>query len=572
MRKIRLLKKEKKQEKSSKNSIRYKIQGGFISLSLIVMTTGIIGILSLIYTNINYSKAIEQYGFSQGYVGELGMEFNNARNITRDIISSQSIIILNESATKIAKSEKKIKKQLNLVKSVSKSKESIELINKLESLIGEFTPQKDELILLSKNAQKDAAYVMLQEKTDPIAEEISKTISELLELNVKLSRSAMTRAGAVAAAIILFVIVFIIFSVFHGLKVAKKVSGSICDPLKELVNAAHEIAKGNLELEISSESNDEMGQLSQSFREMNRNFKQYINEIDQVTSDMAKQNYNTYITSEFTGNFAVIKSSINNIIDIINTALKEINASTLKVAAGSAQVAKGAGALAEGSAEQASVVEELVATISEVSDKVTKNAENAYSADVISDKTSQLVEQGNQQMKHMVDAIQEINTNTNEIQTIIKSIENISSQTNLLSLNAAIEAARAGEAGKGFAVVASEVGSLAEQSAQATRNTAVLIEKCIAATEKGVKIVNETAESLNLIVNGTLDAKRIISEIAQGSNKQAESLEEIVRGIDHVSDVIQANSIVSEESSATAKELTIQVDLLQKMTGQFILK
>lgn len=562
-------KRTRQKETIQKNSIRHKIQKGFSALSLIVIATGAIGICALLFTNLYYSSAMKQYGFSQGYIGALGTEFNNTRSITRDIIASKSIIVLNESAGKLSKSEKEINKQLALVKSVSKSKDSQKLIAKLDSLIAEFMPQKNEIIKLSKSGQNTKAYEMLQDQTDPIAVEISTTIAELLKQNVSHGSSVMQLAGFVAFAIILFVIAFIVVAIQVGKRISYKVAKEIGDPLKELVDAATEISKGNLELAISYHSDDEIGQLSSAFQAMNTNFKSYIHEIDRVTTEMANQNYSTSIEADFSGNFATIKSSINNIIESTRDVLSEIKASTSHLFGSSNQVATAASTLADGNADQASVIEELVATINEVSDKVTINAEHAENAEHISNETAHIVEKGNEQMKGMVTAMEEIRMNTNEIQSIIQSIENISSQTNLLSLNAAIEAARAGEAGRGFAVVASEIGHLAEQSEQATRSTAVLIEKCIAATANGVDQVNETAISLSQIVEGTQKTKGLIQEIAQASTKQAQSLEEIVKGIDQVSDVIQANTSISEESAHAAKDLTQQVEALEQQTGRF---
>lgn len=553
-------------------TIQHKIHSSFLSLANVVMLTGIIGIISLLFTNLYYANALQQYGFSQGYIGELGTEFNNTRTITRDIISTRSITILNASATNLSKSQKSIQTQLDLVKSVSSGSEAQALIQRIESLIEEFNPQKDELIRLSKNGENDTAYKMLQNQTDPIAAEISSTISQLLDYNMSRSQTVIKLSALLAGTIILFVILFTVFARRYARNIASKVSLGIGTPLQELVSAAKEMANGNLDVAITNYSDDEIGQLSASFREMNTNFKGYIQEIGEVTNKMASLDYNTFIASDFIGNFATIKSAINNIIDVINSSLQEIASATSSVSDGAEKVAIGSCQLAEGSESQASVIEELVATISEISEKVSINASNAHSADEISNHTSYIVDIGNQQMQSMVEAMSDIQSNTNKIQDIIQSIENISSQTNLLSLNASIEAARAGEAGKGFAVVATEIGFLALQSGQATKNTAILIDKCIEATTKGVNIVNETADSLRQIVEETQNTKEIIQQIAVASNQQSIALEEIVTGIDHVSQVIQANTLVSEESALASKDLTQQVHILQELTGQFQLK
>ena len=235
-------------------------------------------------------------------------------------------------------------------------------------------------------------------------------------------------------------------------------------------------------------------------------------------------------------------------------------------------VSQGAKDLAESTTDQASVLEELTASTTEIADKVKITADNSTKAKERSVTAEKNVEICNKQMQSMIDAMDEIKAGSAEISNIIKNIEDIAAQTNLLSLNAAIEAARAGEAGKGFSVVAQEVGNLASESANAAQNTAKLILKSIETVENGTNIVNTTAQSLIQVVENTKEITEIISEIASAAGEQADSIEQINLGFEQIAIGLQTNSSTSEQSAATSMELASQAQNLKELVNQFSLK
>ncbi len=368
--------------------------------------------------------------------------------------------------------------------------------------------------------------------------------------------------------------IFIVITIISG-TISLITSTSIIKPVGKLNELANKIANGELDVEILHNSKDEVGQLSESFGKTVLRLKEYIKYIDEVSdilNQIADGNLVIELKYEYLGDFAKIKKSLMNISSSLNDTLSKINNTAQQVDSGSTQVAIGAQALAEGATEQAGVIEELVASVNEVSEKVTKNAEHSNKAAQISETTTEVVKLGSKQMQSMIDAMNEIKSNTNEIQTIVRAIESISTQTNLLSLNAAIEAARAGDAGRGFSVVAGEIGKLADESSQATKTTISLIEKCILATENGAQIVDKTSESLNQIVESTLESKNIIRDITNASNEQSVALSEISKGIEQVSMVMQSNSSISQQSAATSEELSNQSEILKELTSRFKLR
>ncbi|KNY29702.1 methyl-accepting chemotaxis protein [Pseudobacteroides cellulosolvens] len=294
-----------------------------------------------------------------------------------------------------------------------------------------------------------------------------------------------------------------------------------------------------------------------------------LNSALTVLAKMAQNDYTNDISGNYKGSFKELVSAINYVQLTLNHVLNEINDAAKQVASGSRQVSDSAQTLSQGSTEQASSIEELTASLEEISAQTKENAASANQANELALDVKGNAIQGNTQMKEMVQAMDDINEASSNISKIIKVIDEIAFQTNILALNAAVEAARAGQHGKGFAVVAEEVRNLAGRSANAAKETTVLIEGTIKKVENGTKIANDTADALNDIVEGVSKAAELVGQIAKASNEQATGITQINMGITQVSQVTQVNSATSEESAAASEELSSQADLLKEMVGKF---
>lgn len=352
---------------------------------------------------------------------------------------------------------------------------------------------------------------------------------------------------------------------------------SVMKAVRNIINETAMIAKAAVNGDLGVRGNS--GKFEGGYKEIIEGFNKTIDaviapieEASDVLQVTAEGNLTVNIKGDYKGEYAKIKNAVNHTIEAFNEIMNEINSASQQVSAGAKQVSDSSIALSQGSTEQASSIEELTSSLEEISEQTNQNAKNADKANELAGDARSIAVQGNDQMKEMLSAMDEINISSSNIYKIIKVIDDIAFQTNILALNAAVEAARAGQHGKGFAVVAEEVRTLAARSANAAKETTDLIEGSIQKVEAGTKIANNTAEALNKIVNEIENAANLVQEIAIASNEQAAGIGQINQGIMQVSEVVQTNSATSEESAAASEELSSQAELLKEMVGRVKLK
>lgn len=371
----------------------------------------------------------------------------------------------------------------------------------------------------------------------------------------------------IGSTIILFAIIIVVMCI-----IISRIAMGIVRPIHELHDVANKIAEGDLDVEMAVASDDEIGAVAESIdRTVVRlkDYIKYIDEIAEVLGEIADGNLLYTLKQDYAGDFGKIKTALENISKTLTKTIRGINSSAEQVTGGAGQIAQAAQALAEGATSQAAAVEELLATVTDVSDRVRENAEYAANAADGAGKVKESIELSNQEMEQLVNAMKEINDCSNAISAIIASIEEIATQTNLLSLNASIEAARAGEMGRGFAVVANEVGNLAQQSVSAVQKSTELIQNSTNAVERGMKLVDTAAKRLSASVGGVVDLTDKMKELSAAAHGQMQSLNEVEQGINQISGVVSDNSAMAEESAASSEELSAQATTLNEMIGIF---
>ncbi len=398
------------------------------------------------------------------------------------------------------------------------------------------------------------------------ADNLQTAFDNLLNYNLEsgANKSKSNDDMAKQSIVIMSVIIAIgaLISVILGIVISRLIS----KPINVMVQAANQLALGDVEANVEVNSKDETGHLAEAFQRMIENIRSQALAAEQIASGDLTVDINIRSEKDLLG------KKLHEMVEKNNDVLSSIASASNQVAAGSKQISDASISLSQGATEQASSVEELTASLEEISTQTKINAENANKANELAEIAKTNAMQGNTQMKEMQSAMQDINVSSANISKIIKVIDEIAFQTNILALNAAVEAARAGQHGKGFAVVAEEVRNLAARSADAAKETTDLIEGSIHKVEIGTRFANETAEALNKIVDDVTKAALLVNSIAIASNEQAIGISQINQGIMQVSQVVQTNSATSEESAAASEELSSQAELLSSMVGKFKIK
>jgi len=449
-----------------------------------------------------------------------------------------------------------------------------EMIDEMSSLSNELVPLEEEAMKEVQNGQQEEAvqYVYGEEynasiaKINAIKEQFlddlnSRTLKEVTMLQ---EQSGLIRITMIAALILVVFIQFISMALIRV---------KMLRPVIKVKNQMGEISQGNLSAEFTlSSDTSEMGMLVASIHETRKELKTYINDIDEKLSQMATGNMDLAIENEYRGDFLPIKNAMSQILDSLNTTLSKINITSEQVAMQSERMSDAAQTLSGGAVEQAAAVEELSAGIQDISLQVemtSQDSETARSASMDAMKQLQICDG---KVKALTSTIEDISNSSRQIGGIIKTIEDISFQTNILALNASVEAARAGEAGKGFAVVAGEVQNLASKSAASAQNITELIENSIKQVADGTELSADTAEALSVLVSSAQVATGMIEKIADSAMQQSHSIKQLKLGMEQISNVVQTNAATAEESAASASKLQSQAEEMKDAVHQFRLR
>lgn len=413
------------------------------------------------------------------------------------------------------------------------------------------------------------AYVFSQEYGDTIDEINALSDKAIAEIQSRKSiKSNRINTQVLVFEILLFIAFGILtFQVVLTIRFARK---ELLAPITKVEHQMRALADGNLHVPLDLVQDDsEVGDMVSAIALMKQNLLSMIDEIRSVLAQMANGNFQISVKQEYPGDFEQIKTSLVEISSDMKKALLTIRDVSGEIDKGSEQLAEAAENLAGGCTTQASRVSELTALIQTMSDNMQRNAQEASDSVNISLTASEALAAGNEKMTALKVAISEINKCSEQIRSIISTIQSIASQTNLLSLNAAIEAARAGEAGKGFAVVADQVKNLAKESAQAAGETTELIETTVIAVEKGISIADETAKDIAGVMVGAQESTARMTDMAALLKQDVDGMAHISDSIQRVSEIVDSNSTASEETAAVSEQQKAQVEAMVQMMSNF---
>lgn len=541
--------------------------GALAIMGVLVGMMGISGNLRKLYQG-PYAATDSMWVIRRNLLDSQMVLYRLASEKKTDIVSAGS-----EAKTLIDQDSADMKTAISGLESLLKTDNEKQILAEIKSGLEESDQIQAAILELASQGKLDEARTMIRNVYEPKYEELRDKVMNLAQSVSGDAAGFVNQANGASRNAMVMGIGALIIGVAVCAVIAMRFSRSIVKPLEELDRAAKEMSKGDLKASrfITYQSKDEIGYLADSLRSTMAILDSYVTEISSILLRLSKGDLTVprdQIT-DFMGDFSEIKSSFVTILKSFNNTLGDIHESSAQVDISSDQVSDAAQLLSQGSTEQAMALEELTGAITDISSQIRENAENAQSANTLTAKVQKEVEESNLHMVTMNSAMNEINESSQEIGKIIKTIEDIAFQTNILALNAAVEAARAGEAGKGFAVVADEVRNLASKSADASKNTAVLIENSVKAVENGMAIAEQTSHSLDVVKDTTIQVVDTVNRIAGASEKQAESVENVSVRVNQISQVVQTNSATAEESAAASEELSSQAAYLEQLVERF---
>ena len=467
--------------------------------------------------------------------------------------------------------DKNREKALAILKEEGLTKAEQRVLNEIADLSDGLVPLEEQAIdNMNKKKILAAQELVYGEEYMTTTQQISELTNQVIEtIQKRLSDTCDKYLVFQYTCIALFMIALIMI-VFMTLKIFKFSNKELLEPIMKVSEQMEYLARGDFSQNLDLEENDtEVGTMVKAIDFMKQNMNDMIGEISEVLEQMAGGDYRIEIKKNYIGEFKRIKESMLVITEKMKEVLATLKVSSEQINIGSEQLACAAQDLANGSTTQATQMTELVSVMKEMSQAMDRNAMEARESINLATKASKAVDQSNAKMEELKEAIKEISRCSEQIGTIINTIEDIASQTNLLSLNAAIEAARAGEAGRGFAVVADQVKNLAEESAAASGRTTKLIETTLLAVEKGITLAEETVANMDEVMSCTVATTDMMNQIAEMLDGEVQNIRCVNETIATVTEVVDSNSATSEETAAVSEEQKAQVETMAQLMDFF---
>lgn len=555
--------------------IKDRLVRAFFTIACLMTAVSAVILITMFVISQLYSSSLITYGFAQGDIGRAMTQFADSRSAMRGIIGYDNQTAIDTLLANHETYKDGFTQEFNKLESAMVTAENKALYNDVQNKIKDYWTLEQEIITQGATTDPEQSRLAQEKALSELApkyNDIYEDLTEIMEIKVEKGQSMSNLLSAVVIILIVIIIIVIFGSIVFAISLGKGIANGIAAPLDSLKNRLETFAQGDLTSPFPTvDTRDELAEMVATTTTMASSLQYIISDVDNILNHMANADFTVTSKdkSKYVGDFQTILVSMTDLKRQLVETLESVSEASSQVAVGASNLSDAAQSLAEGATDQAGAVEEMQATITTISDDIRATANNAGESYTQARSYAEEAERSHQEMKAMMDAMTRINDASQQVGNIISEIEDIASQTNLLSLNASIEAARAGEAGRGFSVVADQIRQLAEQSANSAAETRNLIETSLSAIADGSKTVDLVNASIDRVVEGIELIAQSSKSISKMANDQAEAMKQAEMGICQISEVVQSNSATAEESSATSEELSAQASMLDSLISKF---
>ncbi len=555
--------------------IKDRLVRAFITVAVIMTTVSVVTLITMFVVSQLFSSALVNYGFAQGDIGRAMTQFADSRSAMRGIIGYDDQEAIDTLLANHETYKDTFTKEFNSLESAMVTAENKALYKDVQDKLDDYWTFEEEIIAQGATTDRELCK-LAQDKAlgelAPMYNDIYTDLTEIMEIKVEKGQSQSTLLATIVIILIVVIIVVIVGSIVFALSLGKNIANSIATPLDQLKDRLDTFAQGDLSSPFQTvETKDELAEMVATSISMAATLQFIIHDVGSILDQMANADFTATSSdkSKYSGEFESILTAMALLKRQLVETMQSVSDASNQVAAGAGNLTEASQSLAEGATDQAGAVEEMQATITTISDDIRITANSAGESYNQARTYAEEAERSHKEMKAMMDAMSRINDASQQVGNIISEIEDIASQTNLLSLNASIEAARAGEAGRGFSVVADQIRQLAEQSANSAAETRTLIETSLNAIADGSKTVDIVNDSINRVVEGIELIAQSSKSISEMANEQAEAMKQAEQGVSQISEVVQSNSATAQETSATSEELSAQATTLDSLISKF---